>query len=102
MDVSPVVLLDDGEFYIETHPDYPLLDAPGALYRRCGRNGRGLAPDAECIGSFDMHPDTTWSASINTPSEVGGTATTVVMDVMSRVHAIVVLWHARREAFFRL
>ena len=102
MDGSPVVLLDDGKFFIETHPDYTLLDAPGAPYRRCGHNGRGLAPDAECIGSFDMHPDTAWSASLHMPSEVGGTATTVVMDVMSRVHAIVALWNARREAFFRL
>ncbi len=99
---EPVVLLDDGTFFIETHPHYPQRDAPGSLFRRRGIDGRGLMPDVDCLGSFDMHPDTSWSANINIPClEESGTDARVVMDVTSRMSAIVALWQSRHAAYYR-
>lgn len=91
------VLLDDGEFYIELNVNMPAREAPGFLQRRRTR-AHTLSPGDECVGSFDRTAEG-WEASINAPYDEATDSDAKCLGAWTdRMHAIVALWLARRDA----
>jgi hypothetical protein len=93
-----LVLLDDGEFYIELNCNHDAVIAPGFLERRCER-GLTTPEGFECVGGFSKRPDGSWRADINAPwDEESDSDCRVVADGVERMNAIAALWQRRHEA----
>ena len=93
-----VVLLDDGEFYVELSGNHVAVLAAGFLQHRCYVGV--TTPDGyECVGSFDRDSDGKWSARIDMPYDPRTNSDSrVVAKGVGWLDAIVALWMARREA----
>lgn len=92
------VVLDDGTFHVELNATSPAARAFGFLERRVPVSARHPG-GFYCLGSFHMHADGTWRASINVPyDESTGSDSMRVLEGASRIEAIVALWRARHLA----
>ena len=61
-----LVIVDDGEYYIELNINYDATIAPGFLQRRCCF-GVTTPGGYDCIGSFERDARGVWQASIDAP-----------------------------------
>lgn len=96
---TDLVILDDGEFFIDLNCNYKASNAPGFLERRCAYSA--TAPGGfECVGGFDKAPDGTWRAYVNAPydPETDGDCRRVI-EGASRMDAIAALWRERHNAY---
>lgn len=95
---TDLVILDDGEFYVELNGNYDATLAPGFLQRRCSR-GLTTPGGYECIGSFERSAAGRWRADVNaTFDEVTGGDVLVLGEFDERMDAISALWRRRHEA----
>ena len=96
---AAVVVLDDGEFYVELNDDdFPASDAPGFLQRRC-YVGVTTPEGYECVGAFGRRRDGKWLASIDTTYDDTTDSHCFVLGPLDeRLDAIVALWGARHQA----
>lgn len=95
-----LVLLDDGEFYVERNANFDRDTANGFLHRRCAVSL--TAPGGyECIGSYERRPGGTWNASINASydPETDSDSRELGDTFKTNVEAIAALWSARHEAY---
>lgn len=101
-----LVVLDDGEFYVEI--DATLASeavAPGFLKRRCYVSP--TSPDGyECVGRFALNRQYHWMAEIDVTADLqnrftNGDGTRTLGVYAQRVTAIVDLWMNRRQAYCR-
>ncbi len=98
-ELNPLVILDDGIFYVELNTNYDPATAPGFLQRSC-QVGLTRPGGFDCVGSFDRNHLGTWNASINAaPDEDFGSDSTLLCSSDLRVAAIVELWRNRTNAF---
>jgi hypothetical protein len=99
MKVDQVVVLDDHEFYVCLNDSQAADIACGFLERRCFVSTSAPA-GFECVGSFFMRADGTWSAHIAKASDhIDESDFTVVTEGVERLDAIVALWRARHQAY---
>jgi len=93
-----VIVLDDGEFYIELNCNYDAVIAPGFLQRQCAW-GLTTPSGFECVGGFSRKADGTWWAEVNASfdEDTGGDCC-VVAEGVSRMDAIAALWQRRHDA----
>lgn len=102
-----LVILDDGEYYIELDATLePEARAPGLLKRRCYISP--TSPDGyECVGRFALNRQSHWMAEIDVSPEPdvedfsNGDGTRTLGLYPQRVNAIVFLWMDRRQAHSR-
>ncbi|WP_198970951.1 hypothetical protein [Xylophilus sp. ASV27] len=92
-----VTILDDGEFYVELHPDYQDAVAPGFLLRRCAQSS--TAPNGfVCLGGFDEALNGSWTADVKAHWDPCGEEERVELasDAL-RMDAIAALWRGRKN-----
>jgi hypothetical protein len=93
-----LVIVDDGQFYIQLNAYFEAYRAPGFLQRRCYVS-KTTPSGYECIGSFERNANGAWEASIAVPyDEVTCSSSRCVGRFTERMGAIVALWGSRREA----
>lgn len=61
-----LILLDDGQFYIERNCNGDKETTNGYLLRRC-ETGQAAPEACECIGGYERQPSGAWCASVNAP-----------------------------------
>lgn len=92
--LNPLIIQDDGEFYLELNENYPAAKAPGFLKRRCPNT-------KECtdvLGGFEPEGQA-WSCDINASlDEDTGSDVKVLAKGVARIDAIVMLWKHRTQA----
>ncbi len=100
--VDPLVVLDDGHYYIELNVNFQdEASAPGFLQRRC-YVGVTTPGGYECIGNFERQPSGKWRASIDMVYDPRtGSDSKTLGSFGQRMDAIVALWGARRSAYCR-
>ena len=97
---TDLIILDDGEFFIDVNANYVAKDAPGFLERRCAYS-ETTPGGFECVGGFDKVLDGTWKADVNAPYDPERDSDCRrVTEGVSRMDAIVSLWRARHSAHF--
>lgn len=98
---NELILLDDGQFYIERNCNGDAGTTNGFLQHRC-KFGSTTPGGYECIGSYELKLSGEWEASINAPyNEQAGSDSRELGRFKSRLDAIVVLWMSRHEAYSR-
>lgn len=98
-DTKPLIILDDGQFYVELNCNYEEADAPGFLQRRCSY-GLTTPGGYECLGSFQKAVDGSWSADVVAPmDEETGCDCDLLARNVSRMDAIAALWAGRNRAY---
>ena len=95
-----LVVLDDGEYFIELNPNMQPAEAPGFLQQRW-YVGVTTPGGYECIGSFERHAGDEWEASIDTSIDDNGSDSRRLGRFAQRLDAIVTLWTARHDALCR-
>ncbi len=98
---KPVVLLDDGEYYIEHNINYSIEQGNGFLLRRC--TASLTTPGGyECIGGYERTAAGKWRASIDAPySAERETDCEDIGAFDARLDAITALWKRRQDAYCR-
>lgn len=93
-----MIVLDDGEFFVEQNTTYALGSGPGLLCRRCGAEP-DVSQGFECVGSFELRSDGLWEARIRTAVDaVASMAARRVGAFPERRRALSALWLARQVA----
>lgn len=93
-----MIVLDDGDFYIELNGNYDAVSAPGFLQRRCAR-GLTTPGGYECVGSFQRATNGRWRADVNAPFDEETEGDCLVLgEFGERMHAIAALWQRRHAA----
>lgn len=93
-----LIILDDGDYYIELDSNCSLAAGPGYLQRRC-YEGVTTPGGYECVGSFDKTPSNTWTANINANDcEKTGLDTKRLGEYKNRLDAVMALWKGRHKA----
>lgn len=94
-----LMLLDDGEFYIERNCNGDEATTNGFLMRR--RPVSLTTPGgSECVGGYERRASGDWRASINAPYDEESDSDCRELGVFGRnLDAIAVLWKARHDAY---
>lgn len=94
-----LMLIDDGEFYIERYCNGDEATTNGFLMRRCPVS-LAWPGGCECVGSYERRASGEWRASINAPYDAEADSDSRELgDFSSNLDAIAVLWKARRDAY---
>jgi hypothetical protein len=96
---NELILLDDGQFYVERNPNGNPARTNGFLLRRCPR-GPSTPGGYECVGGYEYCPSGAWRASINAPYDeaTDNDCRSLGSEFRTYLDAIAALWHARHEA----
>jgi hypothetical protein len=96
-----LVLLDDGEYFVQHNVNYPPTAGNGFLMRRCAVSM--TSPEgAECVGGYDLKVDGKWRADIHTHHDPETDSDCRTLGKFeSRNEALHALWTHRREALTR-
>jgi hypothetical protein len=95
---DPLILLDDGEFFIERNANNSFETGNGFLQYRC-KEASATPGGWECIGGYD-HQQGTWNADINIVPNPE-TDCRRLGDYGTVYDAIAALWLSRHEAYRR-
>lgn len=94
-----LLLLDDGEFYIERNSNGEATKANGFLHRRCPTSP-STPGGYECIGGYERGTTGEWRASINAAYDQASDSDCRELGrFATNLDAITVLWKARRDAY---
>jgi len=98
---SGLVLLDDGEYFVQHNINYPPTAGNGFLMRRCELSL--TSPEgAECVGGYELKVDGKWLSDIHTYHDPRTDSDCRVLGRFdSRNDAIHSLWQHRHEALTR-
>lgn len=93
-----LLLLDDGEYYIEHNCNYPLESGNGFLHRRCAF-GLTTPGGYEVIGEYSQTVAGVWSVHIAKDLDVETDSDALSLgSFANRLDAITTLWQRRKEA----
>lgn len=96
---KPIILFDDGTYYIEHNVNYPITQGNGFLLRRCAITV--TTPGGyECVGIYERTVTGKWKVSIDAP-DTAESDSVELGRFADRLDAISVLWKHRHEAFCR-
>lgn len=97
-EANGVVLLDDGQYFVQHNVNYPATAGNGFLMRR-RRFGLTALERAECVGGYDFKVDGKWHADIAVHPDVDDVQDCRPVGAFdNRLDAIHALWHYRHEA----
>lgn len=98
MSAEPIILQDDGTFYIELNANNQPAGANGFLHRRCPVS-LTTPGGFECVGDFTYQPNGLWRSGVTKAYEAGTDEDFLLLgEFKLRIEAIVAMWHNRHKA----